>query len=801
MTYLKTAFRSLLRQRLYAGLNTLGLMLGIASCLIVGLYVHHELTYDQFLPNADRIYEISKHETLKDRNYVKSPLSDKFSSQELQALTTDMLESIHIVRKSEPMQVLVKTATGIKNTIEKEVHYVSANFLQGLQFTLIEGDPASCLRLPNNIVLTQTTAEQYFGNESALGKTLRLRERGDSIGKDYVVSAIAKNIPTNSSLRFSMLIPANPQLEYYSTVYGILRQNVSVERIHDLEQMLMHYDSTHRAEDYTARKQKIILHSLLGKHIRLQERSSPDGWASEPTTLWGQLQSGNTLVVRLLIMFGLAITMIAIACINYVNLQTARALTRTQEIGIRKVLGAYRGHLIGQFFVETLVLVVIACAGALTLTEFSLSFINTRLSIVLHLSSLISIGGILSLGAGILGVSVLCGLYPALYISRFDSAHILRSHGAQSRENAWLRKGLVIVQFTASITLMICMTVMQQQLHYMENKSLGFDKNHVFCVDLNDSYLQERSDLLRNELQTISGIQNISFSSITLTGDVYSSIAPNRDQPGAVLIYRAMGVDNNFGATMNIPVVQGRWFTNGDSSVCVVNQAYVRENQLQNPVGSLWLKRRIIVGVVEDFHYESVKEPIHSLILVPTTLSLWLSHVIVKLSPGTTFETADQVRAVLKRLDPNTAFTTYFLDEKLNTFYHNENIMAGIVSVLGTMTLVVACLGLLGLTAFTVERKTKEISIRKIMGASKTHILLLLAKDFLVLVTIAIVLAMPLAWVSMNHWLRDFNYRISLQPWVFVGVGCVAIVLALMTISLQAMKTISANPADTLRSE
>lgn len=795
-TYLKTALRSLLRQRLYAGLNTIGLMLGLTSCLIVGLYVHHELTYDRFLPNADRISIFSKTARMNTMTISLSLVEPRVSLKEIETLTQETFESIHIVRDVFKVQVFGPQMQGV----EKDAKAVSANFLQGLQFTLLQGDRATCLDAPNKVVLTQNMARKYFGtDDGAIGKTLRIKARFDSVARDYMVSAIAANVPSNSSLQFGIVLPMEPtNTNHYVTLYGVLRAGVSIEHLQATEQALTRYVADHGFSVRGSKDTKVGTRPLTEEHIRMGQNGEPTITVG---SWWKQLQAGNSVLMRLFVMIGLACVMLGVACINYINLQTARALTRAQEMGVRKVLGAYRRHLVAQFFVETWLLVATAFVGAGVLTELCLPMINAWLGITLHLYDIFSVQGLILVGVGMVAMSVMCGVYPALYVSRFSTAHILRGHGTQSRENAWLRKLLVVVQFTASIALMISMVVMQEQLSYMKNKGLGFDKEQVAYMDFTDSYLREKPELLRNALQQVAGVQNISLSDAILMDDVGMMLMPNAENPTMSDEFFTVLTDSQFGATMNIPLVEGRWFTHApaDSMSCLVNEALVRQQQWNDPIGKN-IGGATVVGVVADFHFQSLKVQIKPLALMRGRVGNF-NYALIKLSPGSTFGTIDQLYRAVRTLDPNTSFTISLMDEKLNALYQNEHVMADIVNILGTMTLVVACLGLLGLTAFTVERKTKEISIRKILGATKTHILLLLAKDFVVLVGIAIVLAIPLAWVSMNHWLRDFTYRIMLQPIVFVGVGCVAIAIAVLTISLQAMKTISANPADTLRSE
>ncbi len=795
-TYVKTAIRSLLRQRLYAGLNTIGLLVGLASCIIVGLYVHHEITYDQFLPDADRLHVFSKTARMNTMTISMSLVEPRVSLREIESLAKETFESLYLVRDVFKVQVF----TAKVQSVEQDAKVVSANFLQGFQFVLLQGDRATCLNAPNKVVLTQDIAEKYFGaEESALGKTLRIKARFDSVARDYIVSAIAENVPSNSSLRFGILLPMEPNnTDHYMTMYGLLRQGKTTADIRASEQALTRYVAEHGVSVQGAKDTKVGTRPFTDEYIRVGQHDEP---TIEIASWWKRLQQGNRVLVRIVVVIGLALIMLGVACINYINLQTARALTRAQEMGVRKVLGAYRRHLVAQFFTETCLLVVIAFIGAGVLTELCLPMINTRLNITLHLYQLFSLKGCMVVGASIVLISTLCGVYPALYISRFSTAHILRGHGTQSRENAWLRKTLVVVQFTASIALMISMTVMQEQLSYMKNKSLGFEKDQVVYMDFTDSFLREKPDVLRNALQQVAGVQNISLSDATLMGDVGMLLTPNAENPNMSDEFFTVLTDNNFGATMNVGLIEGRWFANtpADSASCLVNEALVRQKQWDNPLGKK-VAGATVIGVVADFHFQSMKETIKPLAVMRGRAGNF-NFAMMRLSPNTTFESVDQLYRTVRQLAPNTSFSISFMNEKLNVLYQNERIMADIVNVLGTMTLVVACLGLLGLTAFTVERKTKEISIRKILGATKANILLLLSRDFLVLVGIAIVVAVPIAWYGMEHWLRDYNYRITLQPMVFVGVGCMAIAVALLTIALQAMKTISANPADTLRSE
>jgi putative ABC transport system permease protein len=505
--------------------------------------------------------------------------------------------------------------------------------------------------------------------------------------------------------------------------------------------------------------------------------------------------------------------LLLIGCINYINFQTARAALRAHEIGIRKTLGASRGVLMRQMLTEATMISGFALLLALCLVELSLPMFRTLFGVRLSLSHVIHtapahfVGGIVALWSAMI---MLCGLYPAFFFSSFSPATILRSFAVHTKQSGAFRKILVVVQFTAAVVLIVVVLVMTQQLRYIKAKNLGFDKENIVMLELQNEALGKNIEPLKSALQQVPGVVSLSGCGSKLAGDVMSFVRVPEKGKTSRLEY-AQNVDTDYARTMGLTLVSGKWFSNNPAENIwkyIVNEAEF-ERLKRSPKDSSRLESDVL-GVVKNFHFSSLKDPIEPIVLNTPYYKndsgvieqhARFTHIAVRLQKGNHVATIAAMEAAWKKVAVNEPFDVSFLDDDLQAMYVSETRMANVVNVFGGIALLVSCLGLLGLTAFTVERRTKEIGIRKVLGASVASIIALLSTDFLKLVLAAIVIATPLAYWAAGKWLQDFAYRVELSWWVFAGAGVLAVAIAFATVAAQAWRAARANPVDALRSE
>ena len=794
--HITVAIRTLLRHKVYSFVNISGLAVGIACCMLIMLFVQDELSYDRFHKNADQIHRVLWDARYGDNEwtipYVSVPISETLQER--------YPEVIHSTRLRRESQTIHRESNYV---IEKNFYFAESSFFDVFTVPFIAGDPATALNAPNAVILTEQSAQRYFPNRDPMGQTLDLND-----SKSLQVTGVVKAFPPQSHFHFDFLAPLKtlPIIERRksdwssATVYTylVLKDEASASELqtkftayvreHILSKMppMPGYHTNYLIQPLT----DIHLHSNLKYEI-----------------------TANSNIMYVYIFSLIAIFVLLLACINFVNLSTARSSTRAREVGVRKVLGSHRSQLIRQFFSESTICVAFASILAIGLCELGLPLLNGLANKHLTMGSLIAPQVIIGLFALIIVVSLLSGMYPALYLSSFWPVTALK--GYISSGKSYLRNGLVIAQFCISISLLVGTLVVRDQIHFAQNKHLGFDKEHVLILQgiprtqqTTPKRVFQNLITFRDQFETLPQVATASLNT-GVPGRTFDSTRFKPEQPAnyeeTSLTYTM--ADEKYVQALNIEIVEGRNFSPTehatDVTAFLVNQSAVKALGWQTALGKkLSIGSRMegpIIGVVSDFHIGSLKQEIKPLVL--PYLRWFPMYLAIRLHPGNVAEAISAVEETWKKLAPNQPFSYTFLDQDYARLYNREQQMSHVFQIFSGLAILIACLGLFGLAAFTTQQRTKEIGIRKILGASVSGIVCLLSKDFLKLVLIANLIAWPIAYYAMNQWLQSFAYRINLSIGTFILSGLIALFIALLTVSYQAIKAARANPVDALRYE
>ncbi len=793
--YLTIAYRNLKRRPGYAAINLIGLAVGMAVCLLIVRYVQEELSYDDFHPNADRIVAVGNAGMFWGRS-LSTPYPLATALEE----TAPSVQAVTRVRGAYGSFV-----RGDGEAFEvDDTRFATASFFDVFAYRLLRGDPSEVLAGPNRVVLTRSAAQRIFPRENPIGKSLRLDRRDTT----YVLSVtgIVEDPPANTVFPFDALVSLDtrPQGQsgtsawnmYVYRTYALLHEGVTPEAFQaDLDAIVeAHYDPDSEIGYFAEPITELHLSDLVVS----------EGFTGDPRYLY--------------IFSAIALLVLLIACINYVNLATARAAGRAKEVGVRKTVGATRGQVARQFLGESVLLTLAALFAAAGLAQALLPAFNYVFGTELSLNYAANPTMLLALAGLVVVVGLVAGGYPALYLSAYQPALVLKGRTARGRGGAWLRKGLVVAQFAISAVLIIGTLVIYQQLHYVQTKNLGFSEEHVVVVELPSERLARQHEVVQRAFEQQPGVVQTGAGS-SMPGGYGATYrgSPDPAQPEKKLSYKAVNAGYDYFETLGISFVAGRPFSRqyatDDTSAFIINEAFAREMGWTDPVGKTlqWNGEGTVIGVVSNFHYATLHDEIGPVAFRMQTSGPWPSYnaVAVRLapgdpgsSPGQAVQAAmDQLRAAWGRIAPEETFDYYFLDEAFAEMYRTERRLSQVFTAVAAVAILLACLGLFGLAAFAAERRTKEIGIRKVLGASVPSIVMLLSKDFLKLILIAFVIAVPVAYYGMSTWLEDFAYRIELEPWLFVGAGTLALVIALATVSYQAIKAALANPVDSLRSE
>lgn len=794
---LKIAARHLWNQKGYTVLNVGGLAVGMATCLLIGLYIQDELSYDDFHPQADRIQVMTIGDSTNRGTSTPYPLG--------QVLAHDVPGVARVTQTQEVDEPSVRfDADGRRMERTQQVLRADSAFFRVFTgFPLHRGARTSVLDAPNEAVITKSMARRFFGDSDPIGQPLTVE--GDTV-RQYTVVGVT-TVPSNSTVQFDMVVSwhsVSPELrtswrDFTSHTYVRSKEGVSPQRLGT------------RATRATPLK-------TLDRDYYVSVMSLPDYYLSDEYRTGGFRGQ-----VRYLYIFGgVAILVLLIAMINYVNLVTAQSQQRTREVGVRKAMGARRGQLVRQFFVETLLLSGLALVVALVLVNVSIPAFNALFDKSLSLS-MMRHGMALASGVGVvLGVTLLGGAYPALVLSRFRPTRILR--GASSTtvgQGGWLRKGLVVAQFAVSAGLIFGTTTLYQQLNYIQTKDLGFDDEQVVTVNL-DELDQGQRQLVRRRVRRDPTVQAASIGSLAPGGSSRmvvpnppSTFSPQAQSSDETLLLRPIQVDTNYVETLGLDMLAGRSFAASDpverNRGFILNQAAVAAMGWteDEAVGKSFRlvpdsdkDRGVVIGVVENFHTSSLHSPIAPLVLaLELEFSPSESMLATRLSPNDISAGMDHLRDVMAAVAPQVDFTYTFLDEKFDAMYRSERRLARIFAVFAMIAIVVACMGLFGLAAFAVERRTREIGVRKALGASARHVVGLFSKEYAVLLAGALLVGLLIAYLSVRRWLQAFAYRVDVGPETFAFTVVVVLCIAGGTVGYHAIRAARTDPARALRDE
>ena len=679
-----------------------------------------------------------------------------------------------------------------------DVIYADASFLNVFNFPLIQGNNQLALSEPATAVITESTAKMYFGNTNPIGKTVT------TLNNIVVkITGVAKDVPANSSLKFTMLIswatieaPANA--DYFSWMnswttqanfsFVQLKPNTDPAKVGNKISLLMHRNFAEKEFQYRA-----YLQPLDNVHL-----GSADVFYAEPFKT-----NSSKIIYTLLIIAGF---IMLIASFNFINLNTAGALSRAKETGVQKVLGASQSLLVKKFFTESFLMCFLCLMVSLVMVSFLLPYFNQLASTQLSFDLLLQFNVVIALIGLLVLLSLIAGLYPAIFLARFKSTDVFRNI-IKAGKDSWLRKSLVTTQFALSVLLTIGTMVVNNQMHYLGTKDLGFDRDQVVVLQLANTSVEGQSKAFISALKQNPDLLSLSISN-TVPGQGFNGygIIPEGHTLNEHLLASVIETDADFASTYNIPLTAGRYFSSqlptDTTDAIVINEAMARFLNWNKPVGKQLeiyeARKGRVIGVVKDFNYSSLRDAIQPLAIILTNNPLYLS---IKLKAGSIPSSLRFIEAQWKQFDKEYPFDYFFLNEKLNRYYQTDFQLLHALNIFSGIAIFIACIGLFGLSIYTAKQRTKEIGIRKVLGASVLQVASLVSKDFIVLIIIAIVIASPIAWWAANKWLQDFAYRININPGIFLAAGTAAIFIAIVTVSFQAINAAIANPVKSLRTE
>jgi len=795
--YLRTALRSLRRNASTSSLNILGLAVGSAAAILIFLWVDNELTYDSYHPEKDRIYRLTTH-------YTSSGWVWSSSSLPLARRLRAEVPGIAATASMEPGYE-TDMRLGDELVLEKTAAYVDSNWFSVFHYDFLAGGPASFNRNPHSLILTESKARKYLGDKNPIGQTIFVGPA------PYLVAGIIRDNPANSSFQFDILMPVNALLADSNQ-----RRNALSWGNYNFLTFVKLQPAANTAANTAAIGRTIT--GIMHKNAPITSDNTisllplNDMHFETDVTTGDPMPRTNRRNVYVFSILGAFILLIA--CINYVNLTTARAALRARETGIRKIIGARKTSLFGQFLFESLLISILALLCTLLLVLVTIPLFRELTGTNIR-SPFTQPDTWKIIGGTLLSTIVLNGIYPALLLSSFRPLDVLKGAINLKFKDVSLRKGLVVLQFTFSIILVAGTIIIQRQLAYVRNTNPGYSRSQLFVFRFPWQTLIRKTDEqtkavamdIKQRLLTYPSIAAASFASSSIVGlGSANEGSANWDgkDPNFVPVVFQLAADEDFKNITGLEMQQGRWFDPlqpADIHNFILNETAIRRFNIRRPV----IGQRFyfqgdtgrIIGIAKDFHYASMHDPIGPLVILGRPS--WQTVAYIKTVPGQTTRALAAARAIWSTLVPNKPFDYDFLDEAFDNLYKTDTHTSTLILLFSMIAILISCLGLLGLAAFTAQQRVKEIGIRKILGATVTNILTLLSRDFIRLVLLSVVIAAPIAWWAMHSWLEDFAYHIPLRPWAFVAAGALAIAIALLTVATQSLKAARANPAKNLR--
>ena len=811
--YLRIAIRSLIKQKVYTIINVLGLSTGIASCILIVMFVTNEFSYDSFHTNADNIYKVALERKYPNHatNYAIIPHSYADVMQH------DFPEVTSVVKMGGPInQVVVNYKDEhdeVKQFEEDFIMAADSNFFTFFSIRVLKGDPKKVLLQQNDVVLTEETAKRYFGNSDPVGKTIRM------FNQDFHVSGICENVPDNSHFKFDFLSKWDDNFfgggnqsnftTFSAHVYIQLKPGANAKALQaKFPKMVDTYaaaqierDLGKSWEDYKKEGNGYTYFLQPLKSIHL-----------DPRNIEAKMQPGGNLnYVYFLI--SVAALILVIACINFMNLATARSAERAREVGVRKTMGSLKSQLVFQFLTESIVLSLFATALALTITWFVLPSFNNLVdkNLVLDFTGILPVG---LLGIALL-VGFLAGSYPAFALSSFNPVVVMKGNFTSNTKGTWLRNGLVVFQFFISIVLIVGTMVVAEQMQYMQNKSLGYDKEQMVIVERVFA-LENNARTFTEEVKRIANVEKAAsaFSLLGRQGDFFGAqFTP--EGSSEILTTKTMGIDDTFAETVGFEFTEGHGFSEStnDSLSIILNETAVKTLDIADPIGKKLSQvqrtpqgnvtvQYTIIGIIKDFNFQSLRDPVTPLTIQSNeSFGGGAAYIYARVKGKNATTVISDIEAAWKKIAPDQPFKYQFLDQNLTAQYESEKRAGKVFAIFSGLAIIIACVGLFGLAAYTANLRTKEIGIRKVLGASEGGIVVLLSRDFTKLIVIAFILATPFAWYMMDTWLQNFAYRIQLGVGIFLFAGVIALLIAWITVSYQSIKAAIVNPVKSLKNE
>jgi putative ABC transport system permease protein len=787
--YIKVAIRNLLRQKAFSFINIFGLALGISCTALIGMWVNDELSYDRFHDDYDHIYRVTA--TLPELKIHAAVSSAPLAL----AIKNEIPEVADAVRTTEPKRDLMQV--GDARFEEKGIIFADSNFFKVFTFAFVKGDRESALLNPDGIVITEAMARKYFGTTDALQKSI---QKG-SAKENLTVTAVIANIPDNSHLKFDFVQP----MRNYARTNDDFKKNVWDN---------FNYFTYLKLNDKALQSEAAIesLEKKMQAIYKKNEAVLKVGFVLQPLAkihLYSNFLAdipGHGNAQNVYIFMVVAVFILVVACLNFMNLATARAARRAKEVGLRKVVGAVRPHLMGQFLAESLVVALLSLVLALLIIYLVLPYFNLLggKNLSLDFTNIKIVGGLL-------GITVITGLlagsYPAFYLSGFVPATVLKGSFTGGGSGSLFRNTMVVIQFAVSISLIVGTTIVYRQLKYIQQLNLGYDKENLLYVPMSGE-MWSKYETLRTRLGSERLTSQYSFISDlpTSSSGATISVSWKGKDPDTQPLFYNLAIDENFEEVFKVKMLEGHGFNENaqaDSLNIIVNEMALKtmDIPLASAVGTninVWGKERTIIGVVKDFNFKPIQEAIGPMFLYRDT---WGGYAIVRTLPGETESTIKTLEDICKEINPGWPFTYSFLDQDIANLYKAEQRLGKLFNVFAVLAIVISCLGLYGLSAYLAERRTRELGIRKVLGASGFQLVYLLSATFTRPILIATAIAVPLAWYGMSQWLTGFAYHIEIDWTIFLIAFLSALIIAWLTVSFESIKAATTNPVKSLRSE
>ncbi len=796
--YLKTAIRNLTRNKIYTIINVSGLSIGLACAMLIILYVKDEVSYDRFHKNVGNIYRVVNRNFDADgKESGKSGYSGYLQGPRFKSAVPEIASFVRI----RSGQLDMKSGDEIK---PQDVHYSDSNFFSVFTFPLLKGNPQTALLQPNSVVITDEIAKKQFGTTDALGKTIMLK--GDDKFEPYLVTGVAKKAPQNSSIKFDLLLPINVSKEdaqnnqnwfsFFMNTFVVINPNADTKVVGqkmtkffqsdaaDMIKMIAEKFDFHGRIEYS-------LQPFLDMHLS-KEMPADNGL------------SGSSNPMFSYILGGIAVFILLIACINFVNLTVARSLKRAKEIGIRKVVGGERKQLIFQFLGESFALCFLAFVFAVALVQIILPVFNSLSNKALSLSYLFDIKLVLGYIGLFLLTGLLAGFYPALVLSNYNPVNTLYSRFNLAGKN-YLQKSLVVVQFTLASFLIIATLIIYSQFNYLTTTKLGYDDTNMITVG-KGNFTRNEAALFRNELMKSPAIEEVAFKN----GGFWGSSAKINGEEKISFAFETVSVP--YIPMLKVPILQGRNFSpdlpSDSMQSIIVNEEFVKKAGWKQPLGQqvrfVNMENQdetfTVIGVVKNYHFESLNQKIKEQLFTMKPTNPY-GGAYIKIHPGSSTAALKDIEKTYKKLFPINPYSYDFKDQENKNRYQSEEKWKQIMLFGAILTIFISSIGLFGLSVLSAEKRTKEIGIRKVLGASVSGVVSILSRDFLLLVAIALLAAVPMAWMAASKWLENYPYRITLSWWMFASAGIFVLLIALLTVSFQAIRAATANPVKSLRTE